>query len=118
MIKAFGSEGSNNGGWANIAFSTETETGSGPLVINSRNMAPGDYGNQTILHELGHALGLGHPHEGENRVLHPDLDTQLNTKTTYNVARPYATDLGYFDIRALRTLYGWRRIFRRRWVWK
>lgn len=106
MINAFGSEGATNGGWANIAFSTETETGSGPLVINSRNMAPEYYGYQTILHELGHALGLGHPHEGGNRVLHPDLDTQINTVMTYNVARPYATDLGPFDITALQTLYG------------
>ena len=106
MINAFGASGTNNGGWASIAFSTQSETGSGPLVSSFGTMAPGVYGYQVLLHELGHALGLAHPHEGENFVLRPDLNTQANTVMSYNLTTPYATDLGYFDIVALQELYG------------
>ncbi len=69
-------------------------------------MAPGDYGYQVLLHELGHALGLRHPHEGGEHILDPDLDYADNTVMTYNIDYPYATDLGIFDVQAMQNLYG------------
>ena len=111
MINAFGADVGNVGGWANYAQSTATSTGSGYLVNAWADMAPGKYGYQVLLHELGHALGLSHPHDGNTYNLHDSVDTQANTVMTYKVEYVpekggYANDLGVFDIQALRDLYG------------
>ncbi|AXI48635.1 type I secretion protein [Sulfitobacter sp. SK012] len=106
MINAFGADGASSGGWASLAFSTQTSTGDGYLVNASRNMAPGDYGYQVLLHELGHAMGLSHPHSGNTYVLDENADTQANTVMTYNLENGAATDLGPLDIAALRSIYG------------
>ncbi len=56
-----------------------------------------------MLHEIGHALGLEHPHEGIDPLLAPDLDNGANTVMTYN---GWPTQLGVFDIQAIQALYG------------
>ncbi|WP_108396222.1 DUF4214 domain-containing protein [Devosia submarina] len=56
-----------------------------------------------MLHEIGHRLGLEHPHDGSEPQLAPDLDTGANTVMTYNGS---PTELGVFDIRAIQALYG------------
>lgn len=106
MINVFGAEGVSIGGWADYALATQTETGAGNLVTSYETMTPGTYGYQILMHELGHALGLSHPHDGQNRILRSDLDTQPNTVMTYNIETPYVSDLGTFDIQALRDIYG------------
>jgi serralysin len=45
-------------GWFNVSASTWTQA----------NMHKGGYGFATIVHELGHALGLAHPHDGGTRA--------------------------------------------------
>lgn len=59
----------------------------------------------TLLHEIGHALGLKHPFEGET-VLDPALDDLTRTVMTYNPAGGPATKLGTLDVEAIQHLYG------------
>lgn len=82
-------------------------------------MAPGGYGYRTVLHEIGHALGLKHPHErGPFAKLPPEMD---NAEVSVMSARAYpgaaAGGLGIepggyarsfmpYDIAALQHLYG------------
>jgi len=75
----------------------------------NRDLTPGGVGYQTLLHELGHALGLGHPfHEsGEEHHVHlpADQDNLANTIMSYAPGGPYSTFSPY-DIAALNWLYG------------
>ena len=65
MINAMNTSGSDWGGWANSPYSDQYSTGKGELVIdNTGTFAEGSFAFQTILHELGHAMGLEHPWEG------------------------------------------------------
>lgn len=105
MINVYGSTGGGAGGWANVSQATSSYTGSGDLTNNSMSMDEGDYGYQVNLHELGHAMGLQHPHDG-NVVLADSVDNQTNTVMTYNIGRPYVTELGTFDVQALQDIYG------------
>ncbi len=105
MVNVFGFDGGTAGGWADIAYSTAGYTSQGSLAIGSRTLSPGSYGYETMLHELGHSLGLEHPHEGD-LTLQDSLDTQENTVMTYNYDGYNVSDLGPFDVQALQHIYG------------
>ena len=106
MINAMNTSGSGWGGWADVAWSTDTDTGSGELVIdNSGNYDEGSFGFQSILHELGHAMGLEHPWEG-GITLNPAIDDQWHTVMTYNSSYPYTNHLGTLDVAAMQAQYG------------
>jgi serralysin len=66
----------------------------------------GDHGYTTLIHEIGHALGLKHPHDGT-----PNLGTDDNhthTVMSYNFpGESPGTPMGY-DVMALHYLYGAR----------
>src|SRR6185369_519335 len=65
----------------------------------------GDSGFVTLLHEIGHALGLKHPFESP--LLPSAENTTANTLMSYTrVGNGNATDLAAFDIAALQYLYG------------
>lgn len=69
------------------------------------NLAAGGAGYETLLHELGHMLGLKHPHEDEIR-LSPFQDNTVNTLMSYNdVGGPYST-FSPLDVAALNWIYG------------
>lgn len=72
---------------------------------HNNNLAPGGEGYQTLIHELGHALGLKHPFEGDVQ-LSASQDNTSNTIMSYTDAGgPYSTFSPY-DIAALNWLYG------------
>ena len=74
----------------------------------TNNLTPGTQGYETLLHELGHAIGLKHPF-AENAgdvVLSGQEDNTANTIMSYtNVGGPYSAFQPY-DIAALNWLYG------------
>jgi serralysin len=67
----------------------------------------GRHGYMTLIHEIGHALGLKHPHTG-TPVLAPELNNTTNTVMTYNFTGNSAGTLMSYDIKALQSLYGAR----------
>ena len=93
----------------------ETSSYSGDVWFNNihfqGNPTSGTNSYRTIMHEIGHALGLAHPHSeaGKDFVLESDLDNTYHTIMTYNritVNGVHASTLQMFDIEALQYLYG------------
>ncbi|HZV64257.1 MAG TPA: matrixin family metalloprotease, partial [Telluria sp.] len=69
------------------------------------NLTAGTQGYETLLHELGHMLGLKHPFDDAIN-LPASQDSTLNTLMSYTeIGGPYATFRQY-DIAALNWLYG------------
>jgi len=78
------------------------------LVIDDRgNYNPGSYAYETMLHELGHAVGLEHPFEGKF-VLPKKLDNEDNTLMSYTSNNVNDRKLAYLDVDALEFIYGQR----------
>jgi serralysin len=77
----------------------------------NRDLTPGGYGYETLLHELGHALGLKHPFmeagDPANTVVLPaSQDNTGNTLMSYTGSGgPHAT-YSQYDIAALNWIYG------------
>ena len=112
---------------AGYAFYPDGAYGSDMIIDNSYNsysggdyfgLAPGSFGYSLMIHELGHAMGLDHPHEGV--VMPIAEDSQNTTVMSYNdsdaskVGGIAATNAGptapqtlmIYDIAALQEMYG------------
>ena len=78
----------------------------------NRDPAEGSYGYLTLLHEIGHALGLKHPGDygyggGEPPYLPAEMDTTDVTVMSYITGTiTYPTDLRWLDVQAVEFLYG------------
>lgn len=106
MIDISNADGSSYGGWASYPWVSEYSTSAGIFVVDSYgDYQEGSYGFQIMLHELGHAMGLQHTHDG-SLTLSAGMDNQYQTVMTYNNTSPYTSVLGLLDVQALKHLYG------------
>ena len=62
-------------------------------------------GYQILLHEIGHALGLGHPFEGAYK-LSATQDNTNNTVMSYTLAGDFKSTFQPYDLLALTWIYG------------
>jgi serralysin len=69
------------------------------------NLTPGTQGYETLLHELGHMLGLKHPFEGTIKLTSTANDTS-HTLMSYTHAGGNHSTFSENDIAALKWLYG------------
>ncbi|GGX79755.1 matrixin [Massilia dura] len=69
------------------------------------NLAPGTQGYETLLHELGHMLGLKHPFEGAIKLPTVDNNTS-HTLMSYTHTGGNHSTFSENDIAALKWLYG------------
>jgi serralysin len=106
--------GSGIGAWTYYPYSTGTYNQAGDVWINSQysynfSPNPGNYAYLTLLHEVGHAMGLKHPTEG-TAVLPTAEDSRLYTDMSYraDALMPGVEPQTYmlYDIAALQSLYG------------
>lgn len=75
----------------------------------NQNLTPGTQGYETLLHELGHALGLKHPfREGvaDEIVLPGSEDNTSNTLMSYDSMGGWYSTYRPYDIAAFNWLYG------------
>jgi hypothetical protein len=71
----------------------------------NRDLTAGGWGYETLLHELGHALGLKHPFD-DNINLPSSQDNTANTLMAYNtLGGPYG-HYNQYDVAALKWIYG------------
>lgn len=128
QIRIMFSEGSGNPDFYAYAYTPGEEIG-GDIHL-SRNYesnsdigfsaGPGSYGYESLVHEIGHALGLKHPNNytglpseqlpGEATDVGPFLsfpkDNNSNTVMSYNSGGAGGSSPMPYDVRALQILYG------------
>lgn len=69
------------------------------------NPAANTQGYETLLHEVGHALGLKHPFDG-SKTLPTSQDNTNNTVMSYTEKGDYKTTFQSYDLAALKWIYG------------
>ena len=109
-IFRFGEYGLEDSEAAAFAFFPSLAPQGGDMWYNRLTMdtrlIPGNRGFTTLLHELGHAMGLKHPHEGFG-LLPANYDSGTVTVMSYNRGpNENATTFQLLDIYELQRLYG------------
>ena len=105
MMDIYNAHGTSVGGYADLPWVSGYYMPDVDLVVDSSgSYAAGSYGYYTLLHELGHAVGLSHSHSGAY-TLASYLDSTNNTVMSYNYSGS-VYGLQSIDIAALQDLYG------------
>ena len=116
-ISVMNTSGSEWSGWANYGSSSDNHSSNGRLVIDgSGSYAPGTGEFETILHEIGHAMGLKHPFDGDP-TLASHLDNDNYTLMSYTGNGVNDQSLAPFDVSALRAIYGLESVISSSWIW-
>jgi Ca2+-binding RTX toxin-like protein len=71
---------------------------------NSKPTA-GTQGYETLLHEIGHMLGLKHPFDAPKKLA-TDQDNTDNTVMSYTEKGDFKTEFQAYDLKALKWIYG------------
>ncbi|NHK29698.1 hypothetical protein FF098_017460, partial [Parvularcula flava] len=103
MLDFIGVTGSGLGGFA--FYPGSTRNSSSNIYIEGDVNTTTWGGNHILLHEIGHAMGLKHPFEGDV-TLDSEVDTIQNTVMSYTWNGGGVTTLGPIDRDALDYLYG------------
>lgn len=69
------------------------------------DVTPGEWSYELLLHEMGHALGLKHPHDSLLRLF-PSEDNTDNTVMSYLGTGVFHTEFQEYDVAALDWIYG------------
>ena len=116
MLQVFGASGSSWGGWASYPWVSSHGTNTGRMVIDQDGtFAPGTNAFQVILHELGHAVGLKHPFQGDLTLV-DDLDNTSQTLMSYSWSGGARSVFSPLDVQALEHIYGAARA-NTGWTW-
>ena len=75
------------------------------FAYTNTSLNAGSAGFEVLLHEIGHALGLGHPFDGLH-TLPASLDNTNNTVMSYTPAGANKTGFQSYDLMALQWIYG------------
>ncbi|NEP66653.1 reprolysin-like metallopeptidase [Moorena sp. SIO3A5] len=102
----------NVGNWSDVAGDVHLNQAYDTTGNNGFADDPGNHGYMTVIHEIGHSLGLKHPNPYEDNDHGPFLpfneDNTTNTVMSYNFAGKSAITPMIYDIQALQSIYGAR----------
>jgi Ca2+-binding RTX toxin-like protein len=109
----FGSHNMSAGGYAQIP--TYSDSGQIEISTKSSDDKLGEFGPSTVIHELGHSLGLDHTSSRVGSANPPSIPDYLDRSSlsmmsyaNVTIADSYQSSYSALDVRALFSLYGKR----------